>query len=290
MERIVYLNGQFISGESAAVSIDNGGWLHGAGLFETIRAENRHAFRLARHLDRMCASAARLLAPVVRAALPDQSVIGKLMQANELTDARIRVTLTAGSMQADAASHESPLTLCATAAPLESYPAELYDRGVTVLISRYRQSPYDPLAGHKTTSHFSRLLALAEAQVANCNEALWFTPENLLAEGSISNVFIVKSGKVITPPLDTPVLPGIARAVVLEICASEGIRTEMQPVTIDNLLDADEVFLTNVIMQVMPVCRIEQRDIAGGAPGPIASRLLRCYGDLVARECSADAR
>src|SRR6185503_6692986 len=101
--------------------------------------------------------------------------------------------------------------------PLAGYSAELYAHGVQVIVCSYRASPTDPLGGHKTTSYFPRLLGLREAQQARCTEAIWFTTSKHLAEGCISNVFVVRDGAMKTPPLDTPVLPGIARGVVLEI-------------------------------------------------------------------------
>ena len=166
-----------------------------------------------------------------------------------------------------------------------SYPHDFYERGVHVAICTFRVSPSDPLAGHKTTSYLPRLLALRDAQQARCVEALWFTTANRLAEGSISNVWIVRDGVLKTPPLDTPVLPGLARGVVLEIAKEIGIETRSCPLTIDDLLDADEVLLSNAIMQVMPVIRVERRDIGTARVGPIAKRLLEEYRRLVRREC-----
>ena len=290
MTKIVYFNGQCIRADEAHIGLDNGGWLHGAGLFETMRAGAGRVFRLEKHLDRLCASAERLLAPVERSTLPDDDTLSRLLARNDLTDARVRLTVTAGSVWQSAGDGQKPWTICATASALAPYPQSLYEQGVPVLITRYRQSPDDPLAGHKTTNYLGRLMALKEAREAGCDEALWFSTHNVLAEASISNVFIVKSGVVSTPPLDTPVLPGIARATVLEICARQGIETQERPITIDDLLDADEVFLTNAIMQVMPVRGIERREIADGKPGPIARGLLEQYARCVAKECRSDGQ
>ena len=282
---MVYFNGKCLPVEQASIGLNNGGWLHGAGLFETMRAENGRVFRLDKHLDRLCSSAQRLLAPIDQAPLPDHDALGELLERNGLADARVRLTVTAGDILRAADGDESPLTVCATARPLTPYPNNPYEKGFAVLITKYRQSPDDPLAGHKTTSYLGRLVAMNEARQAGCDEALWFTTNNLLAEGCISNVFIVQSGVVATPPLDTPVLPGIARATVLEICAAQGIETAEKPININHLLDADEVFITNVIMQVIPVSRIERRQIGDGKPGPIAKGLLEQYKRRVAQEC-----
>ena len=117
-------------------------------------------------------------------------------------------------------------------------------------------------------------------------EAIWFTTNNQLAEGSISNVFLVRKGILKTPPLDTPVLPGIARSVVLEIARRDGLEVQERPLTVDDLLDADEVFLTNTIMQVMPVIRVEKRGIGKGGVGPVAGRHRREYEKHVREECN----
>ena len=269
---IVYLNGECVPLAKARVSVFDSGWLHGAGLFETMRAQNRRVFRLDKHLDRLCASAQRLLTPLDRSRLPDADTFRRLLDLNELTDARVRLTVSAGNVLDTPEAQEPSLTVCATVAPLVTYPEKLFDTGVQVMVSKYRQSENDPASGHKTTSYLSRLIALKEASRADCAEALWFTPRNLLAEGSISNVFVVKDQVVATPPTSTPVLPGIARGLVLELCAAHDIEATERAININDLLDADEVFITNAIMQVMPVRRVEKRDIGGGKPGPVTRR------------------
>ncbi len=276
-ESIVYFNGECIPVSEAHLSVYDGGWLHGAGLFETMRARNGRVFQLDKHLDRLCASAERLLAPIERSRLPDAGTFRRLLEVNGLTDARVRLTVSVGDVLEAAEFPARSLTVCATAAPLAGYPDTLYTAGAVVMISNYRQSAGDPLAGHKTTNYLARLIAMKEAAAAKCAEALWFTPDNLLAEGSISNVFVVKEGVVSTPPVDTPVLAGIARGLVLELCAEEGISADQRAININELLDADEVFLTNTIMQVMPVRRIEQREIGLGSPGPVTRGLWQRY-------------
>ena len=284
----VYFNGEFLSGAEAKVSVYDGGWLHGAGLFETMRAENGRVFRLESHLARLMRSATTLMRPLQRDELPSRVDFLELLQRNDLKVARVRLTVSAGSMQGNTEEQGQPLTVCATASPLPPPQTGLYETGAPVVVCSFRQSPSDPLAGHKTTAYLPRLLGLREAQRARCMEALWFTTANRLAEGSISNVFVVAKGMLKTPPLDTPVLPGIARGVVFELAKSAGIDTEEQPLTIDDLLDADEVLLTNAIMQVMPVIRVEKRDIAEGRVGPVARQLLEAYRDLVRKECGGE--
>jgi branched-chain amino acid aminotransferase len=281
----VYLNGRFISEADAKVCVRDGGWLHGAGLFETMRAENGRIFRLGSHLDRLCRSAAKLLAPIERGNLPSEETFIELLRRNELKSARVRLTVTAGAMQDGSDTQTQSLTVCVTAAKLFPYSRELYERGGHVVVCDFRTSPSDPVAGHKTTGYLPRLLGLREAQRAGCVEALWFTTANRLAEGSVSNVFVARDGVLKTPPLDTPVLPGVARREVMDSAEAMGIEVEESPIGIDELLDAEEVMLTNTMMQVMPVIRVERHDIADGRVGPMSKRLLTAYRSRVRKEC-----
>jgi len=285
MTATVYLNGAFVSEQEAHVSVYDGGWLHGAGLFETMRAERGCVFRLESHLERLRRSANAILTPMERSDLPDETVFKELLERNSLNEARVRMTVSAGSMREADEGDLRRLTVCATTSPLSGYPAELYDRGVPVAVCDFRQSTTDPLAGHKSTAYLPRLLSLRQAQQKHCMEAIWFTTHNELAEGSITNIFIVRSGVLKTPPLDTPVLPGISRELVLQIASEFLIECEQCALSIDDLLDADEVLLTNVIMQVMPVMRVEKHDIGHGRVGPIGKRLLQEFRRQVQQEC-----
>lgn len=285
MTATVYLNGDFVTERDAVVSVYDGGWLHGAGLFETMRAENGCVFRLESHIERLRRSASKLLTDIQRDALPAPGVFTELLERNGVKTARVRMTVSAGSMHPGPVTQSPDLTVCVTAAGLSGYPTRLYESGALVIISDFRLSPSDPIAGHKTTGFLPRLLSLRRAQQARCLEALCFTTANRLAEGSISNVFIVHQGVLKTPPLDTPVLPGIARGIVLEIARDSGIEAQQCPLTVDDLLDADEVLLTNAIMQVMPVVRVEKHDIRDGRVGEIAKKLLTEYRKRVKKEC-----
>jgi branched-subunit amino acid aminotransferase/4-amino-4-deoxychorismate lyase len=263
----------------------DGGWLHGAGLFETMRAEGGRVFRLESHLERLRLSANAIITPMERSDLPDATVFQELLARNDLNEGRVRMTVSAGSMREAEEGDVRRLTVSATATALSGYPAELYDRGVQATVCDFRQSTSDPLAGHKSTAYLPRLLGLRQAQQKRCLEAIWFTTRNELAEGSMSNVFVVRGGVLKTPPLDTPVLPGIARGLVLQIASDCGIECEQCPLSIDDLLDADEVLLTNAIMQVMPVVRVERHDIGQGRVGPIGKRLYQEYRNRVQQEC-----
>jgi len=283
-EHWVLLNGQFVEQQSARVSVFDAAFLHGVGLLETLRAEGGRIFRLEAHLSRLLNSAEKVLAPMERSTLPAGERFEELLQRNGLAEARVRLTVTPGATLDGGDLLPTP-TVLVTAGPLGGFPPRTYRDGVSVMIARTRQAVDDPLAGHKTTCYLPRLLALRAAHGAKCTEALFFNSRNELAEGAITNVFIVSGGRLRTPPLQTPVLPGIARATVLELAAELGVKVDdASPLTINDLLDADEVLLTNAIIQVLPVVRVEQHDIRYGRPGPMSQRLLDAYRKRCAAE------
>lgn len=294
MSDYIYVNGQLLNSEEAAVSPSDAGLLHGAGLFETMRVVNRKIFRARQHLDRLTTSAQVLGIPVSFSVAQLQEMTEELCEVNHLANARVRLTVTRGDLQmATAESPVPPVTLILSAADFQPYPEELYKKGMTVIVSRYKQNPESPTTGHKTTSCFDRLLALKEAQEAKANETLWFTAHaNYLAEGSISNVFIVdKEGTLATPPLTVPekanqrlCLPGVTRQLVLDLATAINHLPHERLLTINDVLAAKEVFLTNAVMGVMPVSAIEQHQVNGGKIGTLTTQLRAAYEDVLQKE------
>lgn len=286
MREWVTLNGRLMPADEARISVFDSGLMQGIGLFETMRAYNGRILRLERHLERLINSANKLgwCNPPEIGGLRDS--IEQVLAATEQTEARVRLTVTTGTLRSNECDLPE-LTVIAAASPGVQYPADFYRKGVTALISNYRQGHADPTVGHKTTSYFARLASLREAHAKGAFEALWFTYDNRLAEGAISSVFLVRGRELLTPPLDTPVLPGITREVVLEIAADLRITARQQMLMLDDLLSADEVFLTNSLMELMPVVRVEREPIGSEKPGEITARIFEAYGDLVEKECGS---
>lgn len=281
MSEKIFLNDKLTSANSAKVSVTDGGLLYGMGLFETMRSYNGVVFALDDHLDRLSASTEKLsIANPYKKKFLKEAVY-ETIEGNGLSGARIRLTLTSGSVSTD---QQKP-TLMITATELKPYPPEYYQKGVTVVLCPYRQNPNDPTVGHKTTSYMPRMLGLKFAQKYKAAEALWFTTDNRLAEGCISNVFVVKDSAIYTPAANTPVLPGIARKTVLKLADEYSLRCSEKDLHIDDLLDADEVFITNVIMQVMPVIKVEKHDINKAKVGSVTKELGRYYDKFVQETC-----
>jgi branched-chain amino acid aminotransferase len=291
----VWLNGSLVEEAAATVSVRDVGLLHGAGVFTTMRAVGGRVFRLDAHLQRLAASCQALALPLPYAADVLREAVTALLARMELADARLRLTVTRGSPGEDGAMRP---TVLLTATPFEPYPAKLYERGMTVMVlDDQKLNPFDVQAGHKTLNYFSRLTALRRAAQRQAGEALWFNVQNHLQSGSISNVFLVRDGRLRTPPTaaeqadpatDLPpglppsaVLPGITRAAVLDLARAAGLDARPAVLDINDLLAAQEVFLTNSIMGLLPVCRIEKHDVGHGNPGPVWRELSGQYEKLL---------
>lgn len=286
MHEWVCINGELVPADQAHVSVFDSGFTQGIGLFETMRAKKGRVFRLDDHLQRLIRSAATLGWALLPSMEELRLHVTRVAHHCGHDEARVRLTVTTGSVRITAEDTPPRLTLVATAGPGGAYPAQLYSQGVTALISPFRQSQHDPTVGHKTTSYFSRLAALRTAHATGAMEAIWFTEQGQLAEGCISNVFLVRDERLLTPPLNTPVLPGIARATVLSLAAELSIDCEERPLSREELVSADEVFLTNCMMDVMPVVRIEREPVGAERPGETTLRILRAYRDRVDEECA----
>ena len=292
----VWINGTFEPEDAAGVSLRDTGLLHAAGVFTTMRAADGRVFRLSEHLKRLRTSCEQLFIPLQFNDDVLSAATQELLSRNELTNARLRLTVTRGAATHDPV-HGVRLNpnVFITAAPFEAYPADFYKRGMTVvLLDDQKLNPYDLQAGHKTLNYFSRLAGLRTATRSGAGEALWFDVHNFLQSGSISNVFIVKNKRLITPPTPddmkdpfinrrTPypkssVLPGITRAAVIELAKRESIDVDTNAIDVSALLDADEVFLTNSIMGVMPVCRVEKKPIGEEEPGRMTLKLAEMLG------------
>lgn len=295
MSDFILYNGQLTPREEFRISPFDAGLLHGAGLFETLRVCNDIPLNLSDHLARLTESGRCLGMNIELDEMITAGWIADLLELQNISDARVRITITPGDTLANAAGE---LTMMLSAVPFEPYSPALYEKGMAVIISPYAQNPLGPLTGHKSTSYLDRLLALREARVVHAGEALWFTPDKFLAEGCVSNVFIVTADDyILTPPWRYPAplpdnggvtgkfearlaLPGITRKQILRLCAEHpgapGPAAEKM-LTIHDVLAAREIFLTNAIMGLMPVTHLERHVVADGMPGPVTRRLGELY-------------
>ncbi len=292
----LFLNGKMLPPDQALLPVDDAGFQHAVGLFETMSAHHGRVFRLRQHLDRLAQSAIEL--GLSRALDVDAltQAVQITIDHNKIDQARIRLTVTPGSMSM--VSGETPpstptgTVLIQPTEPTE-YDPKYFDEGITVLIAQPGANPFDPMAGHKTLNYWGRLRTLRQAASAGAGEAIWMNISNHLAGGAISNLFLVKDGELLTPiargeevdkSLPAPVLPGITRAAVIELAEGLGITVRKQMLAIDDLLEADEVFLTNSSWHVLPVSRVEKAEIGNGKAGEMTKKLREALLELIEEE------
>ena len=284
MTEKVFLNDKLVDAGRGKVPVTDAGLLYGAGLFETMRASSGVVFCLDDHLERLFVSAEKLSINNTYTKKQITDAVYELLEANNLTEARLRLTLTSGSVSKDS---QLKSTLLITATKFEPYPAEYYKNGVLAVLTSYRQNLNDPVYGHKTLNYLPRIMALNQARMKMASEAIWFTVDNKLAEGCISNIFLAKDDVIYTPALETPVLPGIARKAVLEIAKQNNIELIEKDLYIDDCLGADEIFMTNVIMQVLPVAKLEKHTVGQGGVGKTSAKLMGLFDEFVKQKCEA---
>lgn len=296
----IFVNGKLVPAEEAVIHVEDAGLQHAVGLFETMLARHGRVFRLRQHLERLAKSAVELGLVRRLEIEPLAQVVNQTVAANDLKEARVRLTLTAGrvSMLRPAGAPEPMPSLIVVAVPPLVYDPKYFEEGVMVLIGPAGANPFDALAGHKTLSYWGRLRTLRQAASVGAQEVIWLNVSNHLASGAVSNVFVVKNGKLLTPfargeevsgALPAPVLPGITRAAIIELAQQKGIEVERRMLSVWDLLEADEVFLTNSSWQVLPVVAVERKEIGGGKVGPMTRDLRQALLELIEKETQSEA-
>ncbi len=280
MSEIVYLNGSLMPRSQARISALDYGFLYGFGLFETMRAYGGQVFLLDRHLSRLARSAEILGLPIGVSDL--EEAVMATIQANQLSETRIRISISIGEggMAPDPSTCQKP-TVLVLAGHYQPYPEQVYQKGFRAVVSSIRRNSQSPLSRLKSANYLENILAKEEARKAGVDEALCLNEKGLLAEASMSNVFLVTNGTLRTPGQESGILPGITREVVLELASQLGINTLEHDIRLDELFHAQEAFLTNSLIEVMPLAEIDGKPVGSGRPGPLTKRLMVAYKKLV---------
>lgn len=290
MGEIVYLNGSLIPRSQARISAFDYGFLYGYGLFETMRAYHGTIFLLERHLKRLLDSAAIIGLGSRLAEIDLGKACIDTLRANGLQDARLRLTVSKGEVDSFPGANTSAApTVLVTAISSSALAAQVYNKGYRAGISSLRRYSQSPLSRLKSANYLLSVLAKMEAEAAGLNESLLLNEHGLLTEGSISNVFFVSQTGLVTPPVESGILPGITRGVVMELADSLEMNVTEGEVRLEDLRRFDEAFLTNSVMEIMPL--VEVRDntgrvitIGSGRPGKLTERLMTAYREMVERE------
>ena len=283
----VWLNGRLVRGAEAVVSLFDRSFLMGDGLFETLRSVQGRLFRLDRHLARLEQGAALLRLSLPWNVKELTEAIHRTIAANSLSGAAVRLTVSRGVGPPGPGLGGAKAPLCVIAArPFAGYPEHWYDPGATAIVSSIVKNDRSPLSGVKSTSYLEHVLARAESTDRGADEALLLNTRGQFAEGSSTNLFAVIDGRLVTPDVASGCLPGVTRESVLEIARLTGMEVQEEPMSGSAWEMWDEAFLTNSLLAVAPLVRIDDRPVRGGLPGPMTLRLAQMYLDLVTRETS----
>jgi branched-subunit amino acid aminotransferase/4-amino-4-deoxychorismate lyase len=271
---MIWSGGRVVPAEAVTVSVRDRALEHGLGLFETLRTWGGRPKLLARHLDRLRASAEALGIPIGLATLPDERAVAELLAADGAEgEVLLRITASGGVRGVAA-----PVVWMRTA-PL---PPPVHRKGAVLAVAHFQVAWDDPLARHKSLNYWARRLAAERALDLGADEAIMTTPDGRAWEGSRTNLFLVRRGALITPGLDGPLVPGVMRALVLELAAAEGISVQEAAPTLAELDAADETFLTNSVRGIVPVGRTPGRTLP--APGPVTARLQKLLKKALSAE------
>lgn len=285
MRGLVYINGKLIPGEEAKVSVFDHGFLYGDGLFETMRAYQRRIFRLEHHLQRLFLSLEYLkfLIPFNFDYLKE--ALYKTIEANRLEDAYIRLNVTRGegATVPDPATCKAPNLIIITREYVP-YSSALYQKGYKGKIVGVKPSPHMPTISMKTLNFLNHIIAKMEAKASGFNEGIMVNTDGFVTEGTVSNIFMIKEGSLFTPAKEMGLLPGVTRQAVLEIAEAKGLKTREAKITINELLMAEEAFLTNALIEILPLVRVDEHPIGKGIPGPLTQELMSAYKELVKEE------
>ena len=286
MKEIFYLNGELLPREKAKVSLLDYGFLFGFGLYETVRVYSGKVFRLDNHLARLRYSGAHLGMVIHTTLIRD--AVNDVIKANGFKHARLRISVSIGegTMSPNLDSCKHP-TIAVLASKYKPPNREKYQNGYEVILSSIRRSSFSPVTFLKSANTMENMLARRDARDAGADEALFLNEKGYLTEAAGSNLFIVKDGILKTPRYESGILPGVTRVVVFELAAQLRIKFKEVNLRLADLLQADEVFITNSLIEIMPVTIFNGKPIADGKPGALTGKLVKAYKALVKKETSA---
>ena len=277
---LIFINGSLVPQDEAKVSVLDRGFLYGDGVFETLRAYSGKIFRIDDHIKRLfCSADAICLKTPFTGNYIKESLYQTLM-GNNLTDAYLRLTITRGISSGPGLDTEGCLnpTMTIISREFSGYPEDLYRRGISAAIVNTRRIPASALNPEiKSLNFLNNIMARVEAREADASEAFMLSTEGFVAEGTVSNIFIVKEGVIKTPSLSVGILNGVTRSLVIGIAQKNNISIKEQLFQPDELYSADECFVTSTLYEVMPVTSINNSPVGDGRPGELTEKILGLF-------------
>lgn len=273
-----------MSPEQARCSCLDRGLLYGDGLFETMRAYQGAVFRLEAHLRRLAQGAEllRIELPLTHQELCE--AVQATLTPSRMNSACVRLMVTRGVGGQPWELRSGSPHMIIWVRDSTGYPVELYERGMSAMLASTRRNEYSVLSRVKSLNYLDNLLARAEAKRAGADEAILLNTAGMIAEASASNLFLVDDGRLLTPPVAAGLLPGITRACIIQLAEAAGIDLIQEPLPLGQLIHSEEAFLTNSLMEVMPLTSFQCRPIGSGRVGTLTVQMMQAYQTLIAAE------
>jgi branched-chain amino acid aminotransferase len=286
MSRKIWLDGNIVDEADAKISVFDHGLLYGDGIFEGIRFYNGRVFRLTEHIERLYLSAKALLLKMPWSLEEVCESTLETIRANGLTDGYIRLVVTRGTGDLGLNPYLCPTpSMFIIASGITLYPSELYENGLEVVTcSTRRPTPASLSPQVKSLNYLNNVMAKVEALKAGAKEGLMLNEQGYVAECTGDNVFIVKNGEVMTPPVSDGSLDGITRQVIFELCEELGITIREASMARYDVYTADESFLTGTAAETIPMVKLDDREIGDGKPGAVSLKLIEAYRQKVRSE------
>jgi branched-chain amino acid aminotransferase len=280
---IIYLDGKFVDEEDARISVFDHGVLYGDGVFEGIRAYNGFVFKLKEHLNRLYHGAHTIGLKINETPEEMAQIVAETCRRNNLSDSYIRLVVTRGKgdLGLDPRNCPKSTTFC-IASSIRLYSEELYKKGMAVVTVATRRNIAEACNPRvKSLNYLNNIYAKMEANLTGAGEGIMLNNEGYVAEATGDNVFYVRDGVLITPPIYAGLLEGITRNCVMELARKRGIEVKETLFTRMDLYTADECFLTGTAAEIIPVVKYDGRIIGTGEPGEITKALIEDYRNYV---------
>jgi branched-chain amino acid aminotransferase len=279
----VYIDGNFYPKSEAKISVFDHGLLYGDGIFEGIRAYDGIVFKLKEHIDRLYRSAHMIMLPIP---IDKEEMIERTLETlrrNKLRDAYIRLVVTRGKGDLGLNPRRCPKpTIIIITDSIMLHGNDAKENGIVALISWVKRDPVDATSHEiKSLNYLNSILAKIEANIWGVDEAIVLDKNGFVCEGVAENIFMVKNGKLCTPPTYTGALHGITAQAVQDLAKKLGYDVEETIITPFQLFNADEVFFTGTASEIIPLREINKRQINDGKPGPTTKRLQAEFAKLI---------
>lgn len=282
-EPLIYIDGEYYPKSQAKVSVYDHGLLYGDGVFEGIRAYNGIVFKLKEHIERLYRSARVIMLEIPLTKEEMINAVLETIQKNNMRDAYIRLVVTrgVGDLGVDPRKCKKATIIIITDI-IKLHSGEAKEKGMRAMLVWVKRDPVDATSHEvKSLNYMNSILAKIEANMAGFDEAICLDKNGYISEGVAENVFIVKNGKVITPPTSTGALVGITREVVMKLAQKIGYTAIESNITPTDLFTADEAFFTGTAAEIVPIVEVNKRMIGDGKPGPVTRRLMEEFMKII---------